>query len=207
MTTGPALSSGTVSGGRDGERLHKVVKAIATPVYRACWRMRVEGGANVPDEGGAIVAANHVSFFDSVVLLQEIRRRAYFIGKAEYLDSWTTKHLFPAMGLIPIQREQARKAMAALEVAADVLRRGDVLGIYPEGRDPRRPAAPRPHGCRPAGAAHRGPDHPRRDHRHRRHPAHRGPGPAPVPPARRCASARRSTPPTTAVRRVVAANS
>ena len=37
------------------------------------------------------------------------------------------------MGLIPIDREQARKAMAALEVAADVLRRGDVLGIYPEG--------------------------------------------------------------------------
>ena len=95
--------------------------------------MRVEGRANVPSEGGVIVAANHVSFFDSVVLLQEVRRRAYFIGKAEYLDSWTTKHLFPAMGLIPIDREQARKAMAALDVAAGVLRRGDVLGIYPEG--------------------------------------------------------------------------
>ena len=95
--------------------------------------MRVEGRSNVPSEGGVIVAANHVSFFDSVVLLQEVRRRAYFIGKAEYLDSWTTKHLFPAMGLIPIDREQARRAMAALEVAADVLRRGDVLGIYPEG--------------------------------------------------------------------------
>ncbi len=118
---------------RDGERLHRVVKAVATPVYRGCWRMRVEGRSNVPSEGGVIVAANHVSFFDSVVLLQEVRRRAYFLGKAEYLDSWTTKHLFPAMGLIPIDREQARKAMAALDVAAGVLRRGDVLGIYPEG--------------------------------------------------------------------------
>ena len=80
-----------------------------------------------------IVAANHISFFDSVALLQSIPRRAFFIGKAEYMDSWTTRRLFPAMGLIPIEREQARKAMAALEVAADVLRRGDALGIYPEG--------------------------------------------------------------------------
>ena len=80
-----------------------------------------------------IVAANHISFFDSVALLQSIPRRAFFIGKAEYMHSWTTRRLFPAMGLIPIEREQARKAMAALEVAADVLGRGDVLGIYPEG--------------------------------------------------------------------------
>jgi 1-acyl-sn-glycerol-3-phosphate acyltransferase len=87
----------------------------------------------VPREGGVIVAANHISFFDSVALLQAIPRRAFFIGKAEYLDSWTTRRLFPAMGLIPIEREQARKAMAALEVAAQVLHRGDVLSIYPEG--------------------------------------------------------------------------
>ena len=128
-----ALPSTVTADRRDGERLHRVVKAVARPVYRGCWRMRVEGRSNVPAEGGVIVAANHVSFFDSVVLLQEVRRRAYFLGKAEYLDSWTTKHLFPAMGLIPIDREQARKAMAALDVAAGVLHRGDVLGIYPEG--------------------------------------------------------------------------
>ena len=75
----------------------------------------------MPREGGVIVAANHISFFDSVALLQSIPRRAFFIGKAEYMQSWTTRRLFPAMGLIPIEREQARKAMAALEVAADVL--------------------------------------------------------------------------------------
>ena len=49
------------------------------------------------------------------------------------MESWATRRLFPAMGLIPIDREQARRAVAALEVAAGVLGRGDVLGIYPEG--------------------------------------------------------------------------
>ena len=39
------------------------------------------------------------------------------------MDSWTTRRLFPAMGLIPIEREQARKAMAALEVAGERARR------------------------------------------------------------------------------------
>jgi 1-acyl-sn-glycerol-3-phosphate acyltransferase len=115
------------------ERLYRVIKAVSTPLYQGFTRIKVEGRDRVPRQGGVIVAANHISFFDSVALLQSIPRRAFFIGKAEYLQSWTTRRLFPAMGLIPIEREQARKAMAALEVAAGVLERGDVLSIYPEG--------------------------------------------------------------------------
>jgi 1-acyl-sn-glycerol-3-phosphate acyltransferase len=132
---GEALADapGTSPSAQDSERLYKAIKGISTPLYRALMRVHVEHRDRVPDSGGVIVAANHISFFDSVALLQSIPRRAFFIGKAEYMRSWTTKHLFPAMGLIPIEREQARKAMAALEVAAGVLRRGDVLSIYPEG--------------------------------------------------------------------------
>ena len=118
---------------QESERLYRVIKAAAAPLYHGLTRVRVEGRDRVPASGGVIVAANHISFFDSVALLQSIPRRAFFLGKAEYLDSWTTRRLFPAMGLIPIEREQARKAMAALDVAASVLQRGDVLGIYPEG--------------------------------------------------------------------------
>ena len=115
------------------DRLYRAIKAAATPLYRALLRVRVEGRERVPATGGAIVAANHISFFDSVALLQSIPRKAFFLGKAEYMESWATRRLFPAMGLIPIDREQARRAVAALEVAAGVLGRGDVLGIYPEG--------------------------------------------------------------------------
>jgi 1-acyl-sn-glycerol-3-phosphate acyltransferase len=117
----------------DSERLYRTIKRVSTPLYRGLLRVTVEHRERVPADGGVIVAANHISFFDSVALLQSIPRRAFFIGKAEYMHSWATRRLFPAMGLIPIEREQARKAMAALEVAADVLGRGDVLSIYPEG--------------------------------------------------------------------------
>ena len=172
------------------------------PLYRGLLRVRVEGREHVPPSGGVIVAANHVSFFDSVALLQSIPRRAYFIGKAEYLDSWTTRHLFPAMGLIPIDREQARKAMAALEVAAGVLDRGDALGHLPGGHPlARRSAAPRPHRRRPAGADVGGPDRAGRPGRHRPDPTDRRQGPPPVPPRRR--ALRRAARPG-GVRRIVA---
>jgi 1-acyl-sn-glycerol-3-phosphate acyltransferase len=115
------------------DRFYRVLSGIARPAYRTMIPTRLVDAHRMPPTGGVIVAANHISFFDSIVLMHALPRRLYFIGKAEYLDSWTTRRLFPAMGLIPIEREQARSAMASLEVAAEVLRRGDVLGIYPEG--------------------------------------------------------------------------
>ena len=117
----------------ESDGLYRAIRLVATPLYRTLLRVRVENRDRVPAEGGVIVAANHISFFDSVALLQSIPRRAYFLGKAEYMQSRATRRLFPAMGLIPIDREQARRAMAALEVAARVLSAGHVLGIYPEG--------------------------------------------------------------------------
>jgi 1-acyl-sn-glycerol-3-phosphate acyltransferase len=132
-STGDRAAAEQLPGPGDSERLYRTIRSVSTPLYKGLLRVKVEHRDRVPPAGGAIVAANHISFFDSVALLQSIPRRAFFIGKAEYMHSWTTRRLFPAMGLIPIEREQARKAIAALEVAASVLDRGDVLTIYPEG--------------------------------------------------------------------------
>ena len=71
---------------------------MAWPVYRVLWRVRVEGGEHIPRQGPAIIAANHVSFFDSVALIMAIRRPLSFVGKSEYLDSWKTRHLLPPWG-------------------------------------------------------------------------------------------------------------
>jgi 1-acyl-sn-glycerol-3-phosphate acyltransferase len=49
------------------------------------------------------------------------------------MDSWKTKFLFPAMGMIPIDRSGGAKSLVALEAAEDVLRRGELFGIFPEG--------------------------------------------------------------------------
>lgn len=126
--------------GRIGARLRpsdatlaRVVRAVIHPIYRVFTPVRIEGAEHLPATGPVIVAANHISFYDTVVLMLSTKRRTFFVGKAEYLDSWTTRRLFPALGLIPIERQQAKRAMEALGVAADVLSSGNMLGIYPEG--------------------------------------------------------------------------
>jgi 1-acyl-sn-glycerol-3-phosphate acyltransferase len=114
-------------------RLAGAAKAAARPVYRALWWVRVEGLEHVPAEGPAIIAANHVSFFDSVALMMAVRRPLSFVGKAEYLDSWKTRRLLPAVGMIPVDRRSGRQAMGALQIAAGVLARSGLFAIYPEG--------------------------------------------------------------------------
>ena len=87
----------------------------------------------MPASGPAIIAANHISFFDSVALLMAVRRPITFVGKSEYMHSWKTRHLLPAMGMIPVDRTSGFQALDALEVAAGVLRADGIFVIYPEG--------------------------------------------------------------------------
>ena len=103
------------------------------PLARWLWQLDVSGLDRLPDDGPAILCPNHISFLDSVFLMLSVPRRISFVGKAEYMNSWKTKHLFPMMGMIPIDRSGGLKAMVALDVAEEVLQRGELFGIFPEG--------------------------------------------------------------------------
>lgn len=97
------------------------------------WDVTVEGSDNIPLDGPAIIAPNHLSFCDSVFVPATLPRRVWAIGKGEYMDDWKTKHLFPAMGMIPVDRSGGDAAQAALDTAASVLDGGRLFMIYPEG--------------------------------------------------------------------------
>jgi 1-acyl-sn-glycerol-3-phosphate acyltransferase len=119
--------------GREAGRFYPVAKAAMSPVFRALWRFHVEGLERVPRSGPAIIAPNHTSVIDSFFLPCVLPRRITFVGKAEYLDDWKTRHLFPALGMIPIDRAGGDAAEAALAAAEGVLGAGELFGIYPEG--------------------------------------------------------------------------
>ena len=106
--------------------------AIRRLVYQL-WDVTIEGVEHIPLDGPAIIAPNHLSFCDSVFVPAALPRRAWAIGKGEYLDDWKTKHLFPAMGMIPVDRSGGAAAKAALDTAAKVLDGGHLFLIYPEG--------------------------------------------------------------------------
>ena len=113
--------------------IQRQARALVRPIADRLWRFDLVGFERLPFEGPAILCANHVSFLDSAFLMLHVGRNISFVGKAEYMDSWKTRYLFPAMGMIPIDRRGGEKSSAALEAAEAVLRRGELFGIFPEG--------------------------------------------------------------------------
>lgn len=109
------------------------------PPLRAFLRLRVEGLEHVPETGPVIIASNHLSFIDSMVIPLAAGRKVGFLGKAEYvqgsgLQGWLKRMWFGEFGgMIPVDREDARAAARSLELAEEHLASGGAFGIYPEG--------------------------------------------------------------------------
>jgi 1-acyl-sn-glycerol-3-phosphate acyltransferase len=118
---------------REHGSLQRAALMTLRPVFAACWRMRAVGVEHIPETGPAILAPNHTSVIDSFFLPAVLPRRITFVGKAEYLDDWKTRRLFPALGMIPIDRGGGDAAARALDTAACLLEDGELFGIYPEG--------------------------------------------------------------------------
>jgi 1-acyl-sn-glycerol-3-phosphate acyltransferase len=115
-----------------------IVKAILTPVLRTLFRPKVEGLENVPVDGAAILASNHLSFSDSIFLPLMVPRRITFLAKSDYFTSGGLKGrlkagFFKGVGQLPVDRSGGRASQAALETGLRVLGEGKLLGIYPEG--------------------------------------------------------------------------
>lgn len=106
---------------------------VVAPVARRLWSIETAGFERLPAGGPAILCPNHISFLDSAFLMLSVPRNISFAGKAEYMNSWKTKYVFPMLGMIPIDRSGGSKSRAALDAAAAVLRRGELFGIFPEG--------------------------------------------------------------------------
>ena len=108
------------------------------PVLRVVFRPQVEGAANVPAEGPAILASNHLSYADWLFMPLTLPRRVTFVAKAEYFTSpglkgWFQRKFFAGAGQVPIDRTGASAAEGALSSARRILEEGELFGIYPEG--------------------------------------------------------------------------
>lgn len=118
--------------------LYEVAHTIVPPVAKLIWRPRVEGLENVPSAGPVIVASNHLSFADSMVIPIVAPRRVVFLAKADYftgsgIRGALMRGWFEGIGMVPVDRDDSRSALESLDIALEVLERGDAFGIYPEG--------------------------------------------------------------------------
>ena len=129
---------------------YEIVRLLTAPARRGLVRLTVEHPENLPTHGPVIVVANHRSFFDSVLLMFALPRPVSVLGKAEYTDRRITNWLFCGAGMIPIRRENPGDLVRAFAQIDDVLDRGQIVGLFPEGTRSRDGLLHRGH----CGAAH-----------------------------------------------------
>ena len=118
--------------------LYRVLHTVLPPALRAVWRPTVEGLDHVPRTGGVLLASNHLSFVDSVVIPAVAPRDVVFLAKAEYFTGTGVRGAlqrawFEGLGMIPVDRDDSRAAIESLGTALEVLRAGKAFGVYPEG--------------------------------------------------------------------------
>jgi 1-acyl-sn-glycerol-3-phosphate acyltransferase len=118
--------------------LYGVAHRIVPPVLRAIWRPHVLGLENVPRTGPLILASNHQSFIDSVLIPAVTPRPVNFLAKSDYFEGRgvkgrLVKEWFVTFGAMPVDREDSKAALASLDTALGVLSEGGAFGIYPEG--------------------------------------------------------------------------
>ena len=111
---------------------------VIGPIVKAIFRPWIVGRTNIPANGAAILASNHLSFADSIFLPLMIDRPVSFLAKSDYftgkgIRGWATRFFMSATGQLPIDRSGGKASEASLNTGLQVLGRGDLLGIYPEG--------------------------------------------------------------------------
>ena len=108
------------------------------PLLTLVGRPKVSGLEHVPSSGAVILASNHLAVADSFYLPLAVRRRITFLAKAEYftgtgIKGWFQRWFYTSAGQVPIDRTDADSARAALTSAQQVVSKGKLLGMYPEG--------------------------------------------------------------------------
>ncbi|HEV7187505.1 MAG TPA: lysophospholipid acyltransferase family protein [Blastococcus sp.] len=117
--------------------LYLIARFVLRPIFLIP-RPTIRGRENVPAAGPFIIASNHLSFIDSMVIPLMAPRRVGYLAKAEYftgtgVKGWLARTLFTALGAMPVHRQTNRAAQEALDTAMTVLKAGGGFGIYPEG--------------------------------------------------------------------------
>jgi len=93
--------------------------------------MEVIGVENIPERGGVIIASNHVSYLDPIVLGVSTKRKIYFIAKKEVFSNYFGSIILNKLNAFPVDRKKID--MIAFKKTISILEGGGALGIFPEG--------------------------------------------------------------------------
>jgi len=112
--------------------------ALFRPLILVLMRPRTSGSDRVPRSGGALLAGNHISGWDTLVIPSMLPRPMTFPAKAELFVSrgplsWVVATFVKAVGILPMDRSGGRASASSMDVVLEALREGMIVGIFPEG--------------------------------------------------------------------------
>lgn len=108
-------------------------RAILRPLLWLRYRPIVRGGEHLPRTGPVLLASNHLSAVDTILIPSFAPRRVQFLAKASLFSSRIGGWFFRSIGAVAVHREAGAAANAALEAGREVLAAGSVFAVFPEG--------------------------------------------------------------------------
>jgi 1-acyl-sn-glycerol-3-phosphate acyltransferase len=111
---------------------------MMAPIARFVFRPTITGKKNIPKTGRVILASNHLSFIDSLVIPLTAPRRVQFLAKNTYftgtgLKGWVSRTFFTSIGAVGVERGAGQAAQDALDAGRRILESDSAFAIYPEG--------------------------------------------------------------------------
>lgn len=111
---------------------------VLAPIARFVFRPHITGRENIPKTGRVILASNHLSFVDSLVIpltaprpVQFLAKNTYFTGKG--LKGRLSRTFFTSIGAVGVERGAGQAAQEALDAGRRILEADNAFAIYPEG--------------------------------------------------------------------------
>ena len=113
-----------------------LMRFLAWLLIHTFYRVDTRGLDNIPEEGPCIIVCNHVSYVDAVVIAACVRRPIRFVMDHRIFRIPLLSFIFRTMRTIPIApaKEDAQMKERAFAEAAEALRAGEIVGIFPEGK-------------------------------------------------------------------------
>lgn len=119
---------------------YSIIRFIFSPIIRALARIKATGSEHIPGGGATILAANHLSHVDPILVIASSRRKVHYLAKDAHFKNFLLRAFMNLTGQIETHREEGGDE--ALASAADVLVSNAALGIFPEGTRSKRTEKP-----------------------------------------------------------------
>lgn len=112
-------------------KLYNIAMPIAKLIMSLKYKLKYEGKENLPKTGAYIVSANHLTSFDPVLLAMNSGRVIHFMAKYETFEKPFRRFFLTHFNSFPVKRGSSDKS--SIEYAINLIKHGEVIGIFPEG--------------------------------------------------------------------------